>query len=84
MGNGRYRSSFGATGVIWHSAALNLPLLAFAAGVLMLQTLLWPVAALVRRRYGQGLALQGYGARAFRWTRIAAAIGAAYLLGWAL
>ena len=68
----------------WYSAALNLPLLAFAAGVLMLQTLLWPVAALLRRRFGQRLALQGHGARAFRWTRIAAAVGAAYLMGWAI
>ena len=68
----------------WNSAALNLPLLAFAAGVLVLQTLLWPVAALVRRRYGQRLALQGYDARAFRLTRIAAAVGAAYLLGWTI
>jgi CubicO group peptidase (beta-lactamase class C family) len=68
----------------WYSAALNLPLLAFAAAVLVLQTLLWPVAALVRRRYGQRLALQGHDGRAFRLTRIAAAVGAAYLLGWVI
>jgi CubicO group peptidase (beta-lactamase class C family) len=66
----------------WYSAALNLPLLLFAAGVLVLQTLLWPVAALVRRRYGQRLVLQGREGRAFQLTRIAAAIGALYLLGW--
>jgi CubicO group peptidase (beta-lactamase class C family) len=65
-----------------YSAALNLPLLAIAAGVLVLQTLLWPVAALVRRRYGQQLALQGQDSRFFRLTRIAAAIGVAYLSGW--
>jgi CubicO group peptidase (beta-lactamase class C family) len=66
----------------WYSAALNLPLLALAAGVLILQTLLWPVAALVRRRYAQALALQGRDRQVFQWTRIAAAIGVLYLLGW--
>lgn len=66
----------------WYSAALNLPLLAFAAAVQVLQTLLWPVAALVRRRYGQRLLPEGRDSRAFRLTRIAAAIAAAYLLGW--
>jgi CubicO group peptidase (beta-lactamase class C family) len=66
----------------WYSATLNLPLLAFAAGVLVLQTLLWPAAASVRRHYGRPLTLQGRQGRAFQWTRIAAAIGSLYLLGW--
>jgi CubicO group peptidase (beta-lactamase class C family) len=66
------------------SAGLHVPLLALAASILMLTTLLWPVAAIVRRRYGQTLQLAGGEWRAYQLTRFAAAIGAIYLVGWTI
>jgi hypothetical protein len=66
------------------SAAVNLPLLKGAAAVLLLSTVLWPVGALLRRRYRRPLELGPREARARRFLHWAALIGAVYLLGWML
>lgn len=66
---------------IW-SASLNVPLLGLATAALMLTAVLWPVAAITRRRYGQTLQLVGLAARASLLTRLAAVLGSVYMLGW--
>jgi hypothetical protein len=64
------------------SAALNLPLLAAAAVILLLATLMWPIAAIVRRKYRRPLQLEPRQARARRLTHYAALIGIVFLLSW--
>jgi hypothetical protein len=64
------------------SAALHVPMVGLAILALLLTVLSWPVAALVRRRYGQTLQLAGREGRAHRWTRVAALLGMLYMLGW--
>lgn len=68
---------------LW-SAGLNVPLLGLATGALLLTVLLWPVAAIVRRRYGRTLQLAQREGRAYRLTRFAAALGVLYILGWVI
>ncbi|MEO8452069.1 MAG: hypothetical protein ABI647_19925, partial [Gemmatimonadota bacterium] len=68
---------------LW-SAGLNVPLLLLATGALLLTVLLWPVAAIVRHRYGRTLQLAGPEGRAYRLTRIAAVVGVLYMLGWTI
>jgi hypothetical protein len=63
---------------------LLLPLLGVALAALVLTALTWPVAAIVRRRYGATLALDPRGKRAFRWSRIAVLVILAALIGWAV
>ena len=64
------------------SAALHVPLVGASIGVLGLATLLWPVAAIVRRRHGRKLELEGRDARAHRFTRFAAALAVLYVVAW--
>jgi CubicO group peptidase (beta-lactamase class C family) len=68
---------------LW-SAGLNVPLLALAAGALLVIVLLWPAGVIVRRHYGLPPELAGRDRRAYRLTRIAAVLGLLYLLGWAI
>jgi len=64
------------------SNALNLPPLFASLGILVLATLMWPVAAVVRRRYGRVLELPERERRPHRWTRYAALAAVVFLLGW--
>jgi CubicO group peptidase (beta-lactamase class C family) len=66
---------------VW-SRALHVPLLLAALAVLLVATLLWPVAVAVRRRYGRSLELPADEARGDRFTRLAALIGTLFALGW--
>jgi CubicO group peptidase (beta-lactamase class C family) len=69
--------------VPWYlNSAWLLPLLYASIAILALTLLLWPTRALVRRRFGAALALEGGGLRAFRWSRIAAGAILAVLVAW--
>ena len=59
-----------------------LPLFGIGVGALLLTALLWPVAALVRRRYKAPLALPLPALKAYRWSRIAAILMLAGLGLW--
>jgi len=60
------------------------PLLYAGLAALALTVLLWPIAALVRRRYGAKLELDKRELRAFRLSRIGAAAIVAAVAGWAI
>jgi CubicO group peptidase (beta-lactamase class C family) len=64
------------------SAGLNVPLLLAATSVLLLTVVLWPIAAIVRRRYGATLQLAEPERRAYVWSRRAALVGLVYMFGW--
>ena len=64
------------------SASWLLPLLYVSLGVLLLTALLWPTRALVRRRFGAALALEGRRLQAFRASRGAALAILLVLGGW--
>lgn len=66
----------------WRSAAWLLPLLIAGAAALTLTALSWPVAALVRRRFGAVLDLTSTGLKAYRLSRIAAAAVVVTLAAW--
>jgi len=66
----------------WKSSAWLLPLLYISLAALLLTALLWPVAALVRRRFKAALSLEGADRQAYRWVRIGAAATVATLAGW--
>jgi CubicO group peptidase (beta-lactamase class C family) len=68
----------------YQNAAWLLPLLAAGAAALLATALLWPVNAIVRRRYGAKLALQGQALHAYRWSKIAAILILAALCTWAM
>jgi hypothetical protein len=53
----------------WASAAWNKPLLFYVIGALLAAVILWPIQALVRRRYGQRFALTGRRAMLYRLVR---------------
>jgi hypothetical protein len=53
-------------------------------GALAITALMWPIAAIVRRRYGATLALDPYSLRAYRLSKIAAILILAALGTWAL
>ena len=59
-----------------------LPLLYASLAVLFLTALLWPSRAIVRRRFGAALDLQGRGLKAFRASRMAAIAILAGLVAW--
>ena len=58
------------------------PALYLSLAVLLLTALLWPVRAAVRRRFGASLALGRPALRAYRASRIGAALLAAAVIGW--
>jgi len=64
------------------SAGLNVPLLLTATAALLLTLLWWPLAAIVRRRYGASLQLTEQERRTRRWVHLAALTGVVYVLGW--
>jgi CubicO group peptidase (beta-lactamase class C family) len=64
------------------SAAWNLPLLIGMCGVFVLMVALWPIQALVRRRYGQRFPLAGRDAMLYRAVRLAAICDLAALIGY--
>jgi hypothetical protein len=69
--------------VPWYlNSAWLLPLLYASLAVLALTILLWPTRAIVRKRFGASLALEGRSLRAFRWSRIAAGAIVATLVAW--
>ena len=59
-----------------------VPLLYLSLAVLVLTVLLWPTRAIVRKRFGATLALEGRSLRAFRWSRLSAIGILAVLIGW--
>ncbi len=69
--------------VPWYlNSAWLLPLLYVSLAILALTLLLWPTRAIVRKRFGAKLALEGGGLRAYRWSRIAAGAILAVLVAW--
>ena len=70
--------------VPWYQdSAWLLPLALCASNVaLALTALMWPIAAIVRRRYGALLALDAKSLRAYRWSKIAAILILAALGTW--
>ena len=57
--------------VPWYAnAAWLLPALYCALAALLLTALFWPITAIVRRRFGAGLALGPEALRAYRWSKI--------------
>jgi len=71
--------------VPWYeSSAWLMPLLLASLVALALTAIVWPVAALVRRRYRAPLALDPKSLRAWRWSRIAALAIVAALCVWGL
>jgi CubicO group peptidase (beta-lactamase class C family) len=71
--------------VPWYkSSSLLMPLLVASFVALLLTALVWPAAALVRRRYGAKLALEGNELRVYRLSKIASIAILLTLLGWVL
>ena len=67
----------------WYlNSAWLLPLTYLGLAVLFLTTVLWPVRALVRRKYGAKLALEGRELQAYRASRIAATAILLTVIGW--
>jgi len=67
---------------VWQSAAWNLSLLHASLLVFLLTAILWPIAALVRRRCHKPFALQGSARRWYRWSRVAAILHLLFAAGW--
>ena len=71
--------------VPWYAnSAWLVPLLTASVVALLLTALLWPVAALVRRRYQAPLHLDPASLHAYRWSKIGAILILAALALWAL
>jgi CubicO group peptidase (beta-lactamase class C family) len=71
--------------VPWYlNSAWLLPLLYASLAILALTLILWPLRAVIRRRFGAALALEGGGVLAYRWSRIAAGAILAMFVGWLL
>ena len=71
--------------VPWYlNSAWLLPLLYVSLGILALTLILWPLRAVIRRRFGAALALEGGDRSAYRWSRIAAGAILGMLVIWML
>jgi hypothetical protein len=68
----------------YRNTAWLLPLLLVGLAALAITALTWPIAAIVRRRYGATLALEPRARRAFRLSRIAAIAIVVAMLAWTL
>ena len=69
--------------VPWYQdSAWLIPLLGASVAAFALTALAWPIAAIVRRRYGATLALDADALRAFRLSKIAAIVILAALATW--
>jgi len=67
----------------WYRAgAWLLPATVAALAILVLTVVLWPVSAIVRRRYGKTFPLEGREARAYRWVRIGALLSTGAVAAW--
>jgi hypothetical protein len=66
----------------YRNPAWLLPLLYAALAASLSTAVLWPVVAIVRRRYGKRFALEGQAATSYRLVRIGAAASAFVLIGW--
>jgi CubicO group peptidase (beta-lactamase class C family) len=66
----------------YQNSSVLLPLVYFALAVLLLTVIIWPTAALVRRRYGATLALEGRALRVYRLSKFAALAILLTLGGW--
>jgi CubicO group peptidase (beta-lactamase class C family) len=66
----------------YRDAAWLLPLTCAGLAAFLLTALFWPVVAIVRRRYGAKLALEGQALPAYRWSKIAAILMLAALGTW--
>lgn len=64
------------------SASWLMPATVASLAALLLTVALWPVVAIVRRRYGQTFKLVGEEARAYRLVRIGAAASALSIIAW--
>lgn len=64
------------------SSAWLMPLDQLGLAAILLTLLLWPVAILVRRRYGKSFALEGARAVGYRLVRVAGLAMAAGIVGW--
>jgi hypothetical protein len=70
--------------VPWYKdGAWLTPALCVGLGALAITALLWPIAAIVRRRYGATLALDSGALRSYRWSKIGAIVILAGLALWA-
>jgi CubicO group peptidase (beta-lactamase class C family) len=68
----------------YKNAGWLVPAVGAGLAALVLTVILWPIAALVRRRYGARLALDAGSLRAYRWSKIAALLIVAAMGLWAL
>lgn len=69
----------------WHrSSAWLRPMLLAGIAALLITVILWPVSALIRRRYGATLPFAGTELRAYRLVRIATALALLAILGWVM
>jgi CubicO group peptidase (beta-lactamase class C family) len=68
----------------WRSTAWMRPAIYAALAALLLTALLWPIAAIVRRRFAAPLALAGRPLWVHRGVRIAALLGVLVPVGWML
>ena len=66
-----------------HDTSWMLPALIAALVILLLTALLWPITALVRRRYRGEFPLSGNEARAYRLVRIGSLLTVLVFAGWA-
>jgi CubicO group peptidase (beta-lactamase class C family) len=66
----------------YQNSSWLLPLTYLSLAVLFLTMLFWPVRAIVRRRYGAALGLEGRELKAYRASRIAATAIFLTLIGW--
>jgi CubicO group peptidase (beta-lactamase class C family) len=70
---------------VWYqNAGWLVPSICVSVAALLLTVLIWPIAAIVRRRYGAALVLDPIALRAYRLSKIAAAAILAALIVWAL
>jgi len=71
--------------VPWYQdSAWLLPVLSASLAALVITALMWPIVAIVRRRYGAALALDPKSLRAYRLSKIAAIVIAAAFGTWAV
>ncbi len=66
----------------WKSSLWNLSLLCASIAILLIVVVLWPVSALLRRKYRQPSTLAGKELLVTRVLRVAALIDVVYLLAW--
>src|SRR5262249_52974595 len=66
----------------WRSPAWLLPALGIGLAACLLTSLLWPLAAISRRRHGAKLPIEGLALRGHKVSRIAAAALSTVTVGW--